>query len=605
MNRAFRNTFLCLFGVSGLMVNAGPIQPIAANAVADKFRALPPENQRLAGVLASRLRANSEGFLERANSRELLAAYRMGHAGTSGGEAAGRFLSAAASTYEYRREPQLRKVLDQVANALADAQARDGYLGIAASSGRSTSSDFRVQRANLLGLLAYYQASGEERAYTASQKLGDYLVKSLQESGTPGKIQLAKADLDLRLAAAGLVEPLVVLYRYTAETAYLDLAKSILRNADLPAAHEMDATPLGVPAQSDVLQYDLLQSEWFNALAGMVELYSAAGEAPYLQAALRGWETYARHRLTITGTPLISNASEVSNCLTAAWMKLTLELLRCTGQQQFSDNLERTIYNQLLAGQDARNGDLCAGIPLTGKKNFLSRSNALLSNCALAESEGLSLITRAIWGRWSNGIEINLYTAGRGTFELRRRALVQVYSEASFPDRGDILLHVEPSRKVRFPLRLRVPEWAGSFSADYGGSHILGKPGEYLVIDREWRRGDTVRISIGMRVRLLRGAGSFEDRLALQRGPEILVLGRTLNPGLADLAKASLPLEKESTIKIMPVEDKLPGYWSGEEAYQIEGEYGGKPQVLTLAPFADAVDFAMWFTQPKGAPGTR
>ena len=594
MHSALRSTLLCLLSTSGLVVLAGPVQPIASDTVSDKFRTLSPENQRLAGLLASRLRANSEGFLERFDYRQLIEPYTRDHAEPGNAEAAGRFLSAAAGAYEYRQDPELLNLMNRTAAALADSQAHGGYIGIPASSRQASISTFRVQRANLLGLLAHYRATGEERAYSAAQKLGDYLVKSFAGVDGSNKIQLPNDDLELKLAAAGLVEPLTILYRYTAETAYLDLARAILRAADLAAS----------PESGNMQSNSALASKWLDALTAHAVLYRATGDLSYLRTALRGWESYARNRMLETGVPSAANASEVSNCLTTAWMKLTLQLLSITGQQQFADRLEKTIFNQLLAGQDARNGDVCAATALSGRKQFLSRSNAMLSNCALAESEALALIPDAIWGRWSNGIAINLYTAGRGIFELRRRARVQIYSETSYPDRGDILLHVEPSRKARFPLRLRVPEWAPTFSVDYGASHILGKPGEYLLIDREWKRGDTVKITIGMRLQALRGKGASENRFAIQRGPEVLVLSRTLNPDIADLAKASLPLPRQSNVQVLPLENKLPRYWAGEEAYQIDGEYAGKPHVFTFVPFADAFDFVMWLPQAGKAPGT-
>jgi hypothetical protein len=36
----------------------------------------------------------------------------------------------------------------------------------------------------------------------------------------------------------------------------------------------------------------------------------------------------------------------------------------------------------------------------------------------------------------------------------------------------------------------------------------------------------------------------------------------------------------------------------GGQAYSVEGQFGGNPQSLVLAPFADAVDYRVWLVKP-------
>lgn len=560
----------CLFGALADGLWAGPVQTIAPDAIADRFRTLAPENQRLAGLLSSRIRANTEGLLEHIDVAALLAPY--GKTGSKeSGELAGRYLLAAAHAYEYRQEPELRALLDRVAAALAKAQSADGYLGLAAEQERMKAADLRVQRANLLGLLAYYQATGEELAYTVSQKIGDLLVQKLK-----GRVP------EDRLVAATLAEPLVVLYRYTAEPAYLELAKTLVK------------------ANSDISEGSV--AERLAYYVSLAELYRVSGDESYLRESLRGWAGYAGENLSITGVPSTGGEAEISNCVTSTWLRLTLALMRLTGQQKYGDQVEKTIYNHLLAGQDIRSGEVCATTPETGKKKFLSRTMASVSPCALAEADGLALISQTLWGRWANGIAINLYNPGRGSFQLRRRALIQIYLESSYPEHGDILLHVEPSRNARFPLRLRVPDWATHFTADFGSSHLIGKAGEFLLIDREWKRGDTVKIVIGMRTQVLSANRNGEERVALKRGAEVLVVNRALNPQIKNLTQVVPSMGEGEMPVLTSLENKMPRFWVGEEGYSMKCEYEGKAQTATLVPFADAYEFAMWFE--KGRPGS-
>ena len=215
------------------------------------------------------------------------------------------------------------------------------------------------------------------------------------------------------------------------------------------------------------------------------------------------------------------------------------------------------------------------------------------------EAEGLSLIPAAVWGRYGRGIAIILYTPGRATFQLRRRGTIQLYSEASYPETGEILLHVEPSHDLQFPLRLRVPEWTSKFVVDIGGSHLFGKPGEFITINRQWKRGDTVKIAVDMTVHMLNGTRESAGRLAIARGPQILVLDKTVNPGINELGGASLSSTDPSELKTPPVESRFPANWAGSQAYTFSGEYNSQPHQFVLIPFADALNYSLWIGKPR------
>lgn len=551
-------------------------QPVTVNAIPDRYRPLSFDQEKLAGILAERIRATIEGYLERAGDKGLLAEAQTGEADDSQLRAieAGTFLSAAANAYEYSHDPNLKAVMDRLAKQLLNAQFSTGYLARYQDRGRWTSGDIHGYRCDLLGLLAYYRVTGADDALAASERLGDLLVKT------------AKAPSP---AVTNLIEPLTSLYRYTGDSGYLDLAKS-LAGTWLQAKPRITAT------------YENL-----SELAGLIELYRTTGDEWYFRPAAAAWNDIESNHLTITGAPdaghsraraqLESAATDI--CATTAWIQLTLNLLRITGQAEYGNQLERTIYNQLFASEDPKTGNVFLNTPIDGVRSVASTIDA----CVAAEAEGLSLIPAAVWGRSANGIAIILYTPGRATFQLRRRGAVQLYSEATFPDGGDILLHVEPSHPIQFPLRLRVPEWTTQFVADVAGSHWVGKPGEYLTITREWRRGDTVKIAMNMTARIINGGREREGEIAIQRGPQILALGKAVNPAIADLAQAG-PLSTDlSELRTSAAESRFPANWAGNPAYMLPGEYNGKRQQLVLVPFADATDCKVWMRKPGAVSG--
>ena len=48
------------------------------------------------------------------------------------------------------------------------------------------------------------------------------------------------------------------------------------------------------------------------------------------------------------------------------------------------------------------------------------------------------------------------------------------------------------------------------------------KPGEYLVLDRTWKRGDTVDIQFDFVLRFWRGEREYEGKTSIYRGPLLL-----------------------------------------------------------------------------------
>ncbi len=550
---------------------ADPPEPVVVDAVTDRYRPISLDQEKLGGLLASRLRANSEGYLEHVDDHNAPPDSKgLGGPREEGSiQQPGRALEAMAKAYEYRHDEHLRAVMQSVEKLVVASLTPEKAAG--------DRHELLVRKYDLLGLLAYYHVTTDESALDAATRAGKALLRSFPKGSAYEH-------------PAILIEPFVLLYRYTEDGQYLDFCRSAADAWIQSEGKQADAT-----------------FESLSALHDLVDLYRITGDESYFRSITASWLDVRNRRLSLTGAPVLSKAStagddkeESGTCATVSWIQLTLDLLRVTGEAQYGEQLERTIYNQLLAGQDGMTGVVLESAPLNGSKQPASTSDACGSNEAL----GVSLIPAAVWGRYGNGIAIVLYSAGRATFQLsHRRGTVQVYSEAVFPERGDFLLHVEPAHNLRFPVRLRVPEWTNSFVADIGGSHLIGKPGDFLTINREWRRGDTVKISMDMTVRTIDGSPTYPDEIALQRGPQVLALSQVFNPQLKDLADAAVTAGAMSRVQLLPAGAKLPANWPGEQAYTIAGEYRGKPQELILAPFADAKTYRVWLRKPSASSG--
>jgi uncharacterized protein len=539
-----------------------PPHPVIVNAVADVYRPFPSDQQKLGGIIGARLRANSEGYIERIAD---------GPPGTAA-DRNGKLLDAAVYAFEYNRDPQVNGTMFRLAKKLIASQTPDGYLGTAPNVEEWTEQDTFTQSAALVGLLHYYRVTGDPTALSASTKLADLLVKARRKSGSHAEI------------FAGAIEPVVELYSYTDENKYLDFCNAV-------AEAWLHAKPPELPVTEKNLA----------VLNGLVELYRINGDNSVFAAPLRAWTEMQASGFTLTGVPVDNSGNNPQSsdaCLTGMWLQLSLNLLRISGHAVYGEQLERTVYNQLFAAQDAKTGTVLAPVAWSGKKEPASGSA-----CAPNEVRALAQIPSIVWGRYGNGIAINLYTDGRATVRLRRRGTIQLYTETNYPESGTVLLHVEPDHPIHFPIRLRVPDWASKFTADVDQDHLVGKAADFLTLNRDWKRGDTVKISMAMDARLIPGIREYSADVAIARGPQVLALGRTLNPEITNLEAVSLGSLHSESLELAPLATSYAKNWMGEQAYSLMGTYRGQPRKLVLVPFADALNYRVWLAQSKASSG--
>jgi hypothetical protein len=213
-------------------------------------------------------------------------------------------------------------------------------------------------------------------------------------------------------------------------------------------------------------------------------------------------------------------------------------LLQIERDGRFADVLERALYNGALAG-----------IALDGKRFFYE--NPLESDgthhrqgwfgCAccpgnisrLIASLGSYLYSEAPGEAW-----VHLYARGRATLDLGGRKVV-LAPETRYPWDGEVEVAVEPEAAGRFALHLRVPGWARSATVSVNGD--AARPAApvrgYVRIERDWKRGDRVRLSLPLPVERVRAHPNVkQDRglVALQRGPLVYCLEGADNPGPLD-----------------------------------------------------------------------
>ena len=578
-----------------------PVSSKVPDKVADHFVPAPYDAQRIEGILGERMLVNLEGRLLHVDEKGIIECFqhRPGPQEWSG-EHAGKFLDAAAHTWLYTRDERLKTLMDRVARELIATQLPDGYLGTYTDDQRWTSWDVWVHKYDLLGLLSYYQATGYEPALEASKRIGDLLSRTF---GTgPGQRDIIKAGEHMGMAATSVLEPMVNLYRLTGDRKYLQFCEYIVSSWDEPQGPKIIATlnsTGSVFKTANAKAYEMLSN-----LVGLTELYRVTGNPLYLRTAEIAWKDVTAHRLYISGTAssgehftndFVLPAEDLSDvgegCVTVTWLQLTWQLLRLTGEPQYAEQLEHTVYNALLGAQDPEKGDICYFTPLNGRKS----PGPGISCCVSSEPRGIAMIPQLAWGARENGVAVILYAPGRVTVPTSAGE-VRIDSKTDYPLDGNVNLTLNPAKPARFPLYLRVPAWTKNYVATVADQKFKGTAGQFLVIDRTWNPGDQVDIAMDLRVQVVPGGPSYPYSVAIARGPQFLALDERVNPEVLDLQAAG---PRSLQVELADAHSALPHTWHGRQAYSFDGMVAGKPQKLTLVPFADARSYRMWLLKPQ------
>jgi uncharacterized protein len=137
--------------------------------------------------------------------------------------------------------------------------------------------------------------------------------------------------------------------------------------------------------------------------------------------------------------------------------------------------------------------------------------------CTANFSQGWPKFAASLWMTSAQG---GLVAAAYGPCEARidlQGAVVHVLEETEYPFRGAIKITISPSHPVRFPLLLRIPSWAEGAEILVNGRPENGvRAGIFARVEREWRQGDIVGITLPMEPRVITG---FHGSVSVERGP--------------------------------------------------------------------------------------
>ena len=454
------------------------------------------------------------------------------------GEFAGKYLTGAVEVLDATNNEGMKRYLQGFVNQLISLQAENGYLGPwpkeyelsgkAPNSSPANTWDAWNHYHTMMGLLLWYEETGDERALKSAQKIGDlFCNKFLNRSD--GIYQMGSWEMNL-----APVHSLCLLYEETGKEQYIDLAKQIIET-DIPKTGKYVEAAL---SGKEFYQFPLPRWESLHPIMGLAEAYYITGNKDYRKAFEHIWWSIVkldRHNTGgfSSGEKAVGNPysnEPIETCATVAWTAMSVEMLRLTGNSIVADELELTLWNATL-GSLSRSGKWSTyNTPMNGKRkpsteeiSFQIRPGSEeLNCCSVNASRGLGMITDWALMQEGSSIILNWYGDSEFSTQINDNDLT-IRQKTDYPKSGIIDLEVITSKEVEFELKLRIPYWSERTLIKVNDRlDSAVSPGRYFSVSKNWKDGDKIRITLDMSLRYLAGEKEQEGKYSIYRGPILL-----------------------------------------------------------------------------------
>ena len=474
----------------------------------------------------------------------------------------GKLIDATVRFAAYTNDERVRALKNRLVTEAIKTQEPDGYIGILVPASRLWGVyDIHEMSYLVLGLTNDYKYFGEQSSLTAARKLADFIIArwSAEPSRIPGPTGKRP---NMYGVTTGLDGALLTLYEQTKDQRYLDFCTRFeqYRLPEWNSTIKMDEP--NKPYNMD----DERHAYIFMALCvAQLQLHKLEPNPRLLRQSQQALDFLTRRDgLLISGSCSLQEAwhdSQVGSgnvsesCATAYLTRLMDRMLRITGDPQFGNMMERTVYNALFAAQSPDGRTLRYFCPLEGNRTYFDRDTFC---CPNNFRRIMAELPAMICYRSNDGLAVNLYTQSTAKVDLGGGRSVTVQQETDYPTAGLVKVVITPSETMEFPLRLRIPGWCPKAKlAINSQAPIEVSPGESSYeIRRVWKPADSVTLDMAMPWRLVRGRKSQEGRAALMRGPVVYCIGAANNTELVNKYQKPGDLILDPASLGAPVADK-------------------------------------------------
>lgn len=543
-----------------------------------------------------------------------------------------KIIEGASYLLMVQKDPGLEAYVDSVVSIIVSAQEPDGYLFTNKTinnplhpwvGANRWENDWNLSHETFNAgelyeaAIAYYYATGKRKLLDAAIKNADLICDVFHENG----IVMSPGHAVIEMA-------LVRLYEATGNEKYLKQARFFL---ECRGRRKHDATSDDLRNNGEYWQDHLPAVQQREAVGHAVRalyFYSAMADIAihtddkaYLEAVDGIWDNIVSKKMYLTGglgstahneafgknyelpnaTAYCETCASIANCM------FNLRMFRLHGDSKYFDVMERSLYNTVLSGISLSGDQFFYPNVLEADRRGQKRSLWFGCSCCPTNlARFIPAIPGYVYATDNLAIYTNLFIGSTSEIDFNGKK-VELQQTTNYPWEGEVEIKINNLETNHFDLRIRIPGWAENeavpsdlygYIDDNKGqiniqinevSYKFRKENGYAVLNRKWKKGDKIKVSLPMEVHQVatHKAVKANDKLtAVERGPLVYCAEFADNNG----SVFNLSLAEGSDFKV----DKTTQFLNG--AYLINGtgkrysvssdkKIEGESAIINLIPY--------------------
>ncbi|MDR2103112.1 MAG: glycoside hydrolase family 127 protein [Treponema sp.] len=553
-----------------------------------------------------------------------------------------KWIEAAAYVLMQGPDAELEKNLDEVIDLICSAQQSDGYLNtyyiINGLDKRWTNLRDNHELYCLGHLIeaaaAYFKASGKDKFLKAVIRYVDLVDNTFGPE--PHKLHGYPGHELIEMALAGL-------YDLTGDKKHLALAKYFIdERGKAPLYFKEEAEKNGNPSSWErgphgfhYYQAALPVREQRDArghavravylYSGMADLGRLSGDEELIAACEKLWQSITQKQMYITGSigstahgeafsfdyDLPNDTVYGETCAAIGLVFFARRMLQLTPDSQYSDVMERALYNGVISGMSLDGESFfyvnpLEVIPEASEKDFykahVKPERQKWFGCACCPPNLARLLASLGSYAYTLGdggeLFMHLYLGGRFSHTVNKQP-VDILVDTNYPWEGGVTITVNPQSPVPFAYTLRIPGWCSQYTLQVNGQAVNRAPDRgYVRISRTWKAGDTISLNMDMPVTVNMAHPMLRDNIgmvAVSRGPLVYCIEEADNGpnlhlySLGEYPDFQVQFKKEilGGIRIITSDSLLTDYdnWQQEGLYRKAAPELHKKRRLIWIPY--------------------
>lgn len=431
------------------------------------------------------------------------------------GETTGNWLDGLIRAAYLSGDPAAKQRVDDLVARILAMQNEDGYLGIYPEARRFESpiaarnAELWTQACLYRGLLAHYELTGHPDVLAAVERATKLTISKYGKDRPYWPEAVGRGGPAHNIMFVDVCE---WLHRLTGDPEYVAFAKLLYDGYCAPTdVHENDVQMRNL---SD------LDKPFHGHGAHVMEhmriplfLAAATGDAKYRAAADNFFPKSLPH--LVAGGACISDEDILERpgspyigceyCTSLEFLNSLQSAVEKSGSRQVADAIEVLAFNSAEGARqrDGRAIQYCtvdnqykATAETRGGRMKLSPTHEDVALCCpVTALKFFPYFTNELWMKTAAGDGLVAVDYAPNEMNTKiRGAGVRIESDTAYPFEDEVRMTVTPEKPLAFPIRLRIPGWAGGMNVEAPGATIADEDG-WRVLTKEWQPGDRITVS--------------------------------------------------------------------------------------------------------------